>query len=182
MSSITPDGTAESRANLPLERLTITRERLRQALAAPVAAREAETLPPGWRTVWLDNLHRIPAAQAALDALQSWWAHHPWRVPALMAGDASQAMLRPVAKRHPMALVLGAVVFGAMLVWSGPGRRLLRPALLLGLLPRLIGRTLSRMPMTSWMAVLASLTKPVASASAPSGAAPQRLANRTSSR
>lgn len=112
------------------------------------------------------------------DALRDWWSQHPWRVAGTVAADAVKAGLQPVAQRHPIALVLGAVVVGGLIVWARPWRGILRPALLAGLLPQLMSKAMEHLPVESWLAVLSSLAKqpaakpPSAPASSPQPAAP----------
>jgi hypothetical protein len=48
-------------------------------------------------------------------------------VPALAAAGA-RVLLAPVASRHPLVLVGGAVALGALLVWYRPWRRTAAPA------------------------------------------------------
>jgi len=143
----------------PAERLAITRERLRQALQVPAAATGSEA-----GAAWLDKLRELPGAAVMIDALRGWWAQHPWRVTVRLVGDAAGTVLRPVAQRQPLALVLGALVFGgllgSLLVRTGSWRGMLKPALFAGLLPQLVATTLAKVPVASWVAALASLTQP----------------------
>jgi hypothetical protein len=53
-----------------------------------------------------------------LHLLAHWWHGHPWRGWSLLAADAADAVARPLAQRHPLALVAGAAGVGALLVWS----------------------------------------------------------------
>ncbi len=93
------------------------------------------------------------------DALHDWWAQHPWHVAATVAADAAKAAVQPVAQRHPIALVVGAVVVGGLIVWARPWRGILKPALLAGLLPQLVSKAVAHLPVESWLAVLSSLAQ-----------------------
>lgn len=133
------------------QRLAASRERLRLSM------RKAEPEP------------RESGGMVA-DALHDWWSQHPWRVAGTVAADAVKAGLQPVAQRHPIALVLGAVVVGGLIVWARPWRGILRPALLAGLLPQLMSKAMEHLPVESWLAVLSSLAKQPAATKAGSAA------------
>ncbi|MBP6251910.1 MAG: hypothetical protein KA387_04090 [Rubrivivax sp.] len=155
----------------PAERLAVTRERLRQALQVLVAATGSEA-----GAGWLDKLRELPGAAVVIDALRGWWAQQPWRVTVCLVGDAASTVLKPVAQRQPLALVLGALVFGgllgSLLMRTGSWRSLLKPALFAGLLPQLVAKTLTQMPVASWVAALASLAQP---RPAPAAEAPEAV-------
>lgn len=90
------------------ERLALSRQGLRLALqpggAAAGAARTPACLARG-----LDGLASVRDAGA-------------------MASDAAELVLLPLARAHPLRLVGGAFVVGALLAWSRPGSWLIRPA------------------------------------------------------
>lgn len=118
------------------------------------------------------SMTRQPAAAAdgtgpVLDALKDWWAAHPLHVAGVVAADAAKTLIGPVAQRHPIALVAGALLLGAVLVWAKPWRGILKPALLAGLLPQLLSKAMAVVPIESWLAVLSSLTRQAAPAAAP---------------
>lgn len=111
------------------ERLAASRERLRVGLQAKGAAAGAPPAP-GSAPAWLAPLLANPAAALAFRAVQAWWSGHPLHALGQGAAAAADATLRPVARRHPIALVLGAGLLGGLLVWSRPWRWLPSPALL----------------------------------------------------
>ncbi|MBT9524459.1 MAG: hypothetical protein IV105_04305 [Rhizobacter sp.] len=118
------------------------------------------------------SMTRQPAAAAdgtgpVLDALKDWWAAHPLHVAGVVAADAAKTLIGPVAQRHPIALVAGALLLGGALVWAKPWRGILKPALLAGLLPQLLSKAMAVVPIESWLAVLSSLTRQAAPAAAP---------------
>ena len=83
-------------------------------------------------------------ARLALSAVAEGLLRRPPGGPARMllnaAGDSGNALLVPVASRHPWALVAVAALAGAALVAGKPWRWLLRPTLLGSLVsPLLIG-------------------------------------------
>lgn len=152
---------------LAADRLALSRERLRLALRVDAAALAAASASPAW----LDRLHTVPAAHIALQALAQWWARSPWRLAGRIGADAAQAVVKPVAQRHPWALVLGATAAGALFAWSRPWRWMLKPALFAGLLPQLARHSLKAAVPTSagsWLSILAAL------APAPVPARPQQ--------
>jgi hypothetical protein len=83
------------------------------------------------------------AAGLATGVLNDWWAKHPMRLLGDVTLDAAKTLVQPVAQRHPVALVAGAAAVGALVVWSQPWRWLLTPALVAGLLPKIISQALN---------------------------------------
>jgi len=81
---------------------------------------------------------RTAGADLAADALRSWWIGHPLHVGGTAAIDVANAVLRPVAQRHPLGLIVGAVAVGGLLAWSRPWRWVVRPGLLSGLCQQLV--------------------------------------------
>lgn len=91
-------------------------------------------------------------ADLAAEALQGWWTRHPLRVGGEAAIGVANAVLRPVAQRHPLGLVAGAVLVGGLLAWSRPWRWAVRPGLVTGLCQQLVHEAVAR----SWPQGLAS--------------------------
>ena len=159
-----------------VERLAISRERMRQSMHA-VMPRPKEAHLPGELPAWLDKLKSIPGVSLVVDAVRSWWLQHPMRVATLLAADASKTLLRPFAQRHPIGLVAGALLVGGLLAWARPWRGYLKPALFVGVLPQLASKVMAQIPIESVMAVLTTLTQPPSEAKAESKAEPQDNAN-----
>ena len=98
----------------------------------------ARRVPPAplwaaWAAQWQADMallqHPAPAAAAAGPAAP------PSVMDLLRAGaqQGGEALLRPLARQHPWALVGGAALAGALLVGGRPWRSLLRPSLLASL-------------------------------------------------
>ena len=149
----------------PSERLALSRERLRQAMGGPdrAAKRAASAHAPGPASAWLDELKAHPVGAIAIDALLRWWAQHPLRLASVVAADATAAVVRPIAQRNPLGLVVAALLLGGALAWTRPWRWLLKPvslAGLAGLAPPLVSRIIAGLPTQSWLALLTLLTQP----------------------
>ena len=131
------------------ERVALSREHLRQALHEAAAPRWPATDPltgAPMATPWLDRLKSIPGAGIAIDAIGLWWSRHPAHVAVGVASHTADTVVRPIAQRHPLALVAGAFAVGAVFAWSRPWRWALKPALFAGLLPQLLLSALKEAP------------------------------------
>lgn len=106
----------------------------------------------------LDRLKALPGAALALEVLAHWWREHPLHAAGALAEEASRRYVAPIARQNPVAVVVGGVVFGALLIASRPWRWLLRPALFVGLVPQIASQALKRMPLDSWLKMLATIT------------------------
>ena len=106
---------------------------------------------------WLAPLRTLPGVGPVLDRALRWWAPHPLRQAAAMLGTAAQAVVRPVAQKHPLALVLGAAAVGGLLVISRPWRLLITPALLASVAPRLLANVVGQIPRGSWLTLLTAM-------------------------
>lgn len=159
----------------PVERLALSRERLRVAMAHNAATRASGRAAPG--AGLLDILKTtLPGANVWIDTLgptlKQWWTRHPLHSSGVLAGDVVRTVLRPMAQRHPVALVTGAVVLGAVLIWSRPWRWAFQPRNLLPTLgPALLSSVLASAAVQSWIAsVLAK--EPSAHAASPETGSP----------
>lgn len=137
------------------DRLALSRTQLRSAMmniAHPPkrASIVGESFAP-FAKQWLHRMQSLPGAAIVIDSLQSWWRRHPLRTAGLVAEEASRKLVRPIAQRHPQTLIWSAAAVGASLVLIRPWRWILRPALLIGLLPQLMSQLLKHMPVESWL-------------------------------
>lgn len=135
-----------------LARVEASRARLRLAMSPPAAP-----LPGTAKSSsWVDRLTDWPAVRAVIESVESWWGHHPLRPVAQVALEASGAVVKPLAQRNPLMLVLTAAAIGAALAWGRPWRWIFRSALFAGLIPQLASRVVSNLPVESWMAMVGS--------------------------
>lgn len=136
-----------------IDRIELSRARLRLAMTpAPKAPPHAV----GRSQSWLHRIGALPLVHSVMESVEHWWSHHPLRPFTQVAGEASNAVVRPVAQRNPLALVAGAAVVGAALAWSRPWRWIFRSALFAGLVPQLATRVVSNLPIESWMTMVGS--------------------------
>lgn len=141
-----------------LARIEASRERLRLAMLPP-PPKAADPGAPRPASL-LHRLSALPLVNAVIESVTSWWVHHPLRPVAQIAGEASNAVVRPIAQRNPLLLVLAASVIGAALAWTRPWRFIFRSALFAGLVPQLAARVVSHLPIESWMSMVgASLSQ-----------------------
>ena len=124
-------------AQTPAERLALSRERLRHALAGTTEATADRRAARGAGQWWRD-LRDLPGAGIVVDAVQQWWARHPLRATTLVALNAAQAVVQPLARTHPLSLIAVAFIVGAVLTRRRPRNWVLKPALFAGLLPQLL--------------------------------------------
>ena len=143
-----------------LERVESSRARLRDAMLPPAAPRHAATEPGD--ASWLQRLKRLPAVSVVVDALDAWWSKHPMRPISQVAGGASNAVVKALAQRHPLPLVLVAGAAGAAVAWSRPWRWIFSSVLFAGLVPQLASRVVSKLPIESWLTILGSPSRPAA--------------------
>ncbi|MBX3620150.1 MAG: hypothetical protein KF891_09235 [Rhizobacter sp.] len=157
-----------------LERLAVSRERMRQSLSEASAQAQAEADAPP--SALMSALLAIPGASVVIDAVRHWWAHHPMHFAGTVATHASRTLLGPMARRKPFTLVLVAMAAGGLLVWLKPWRGILKPALLAGLMPQIISRAVAHVPMESWLSALTQMTRQAPSPDAGASASHTRAA------
>lgn len=113
----------------PAQRLALTRARLRNAWVRthppPRTPRRERSSVDG------QTPDVLPGVLGSL--LSTWWQQHPLRTFSGLAGEvaapAARAALAPTAERHPIGLVLGAALAGALVVAARPWRWLPEAAL-----------------------------------------------------
>jgi hypothetical protein len=118
------------------DRLQASRRHLQRALLATSRTPTATGAETGAST------DRNVGADLAAEALRGWWHRHPLRVGGEAAIEVANAVLRPVAQRHPLGLVAGAVLAGGLLAWTRPWRWAVRPGLVTGVCQQLVHEAL----------------------------------------
>jgi hypothetical protein len=93
-----------------------------------------------------------------IESIEQWWAEHPLHAAGEIAEEASRRYVGPMARKNPVAVIVGSVVFGALLVASKPWRWLFRPALFIGLVPQIASHALKRMPLDTWLQMLSTFS------------------------
>jgi len=165
------------------ERLEASRARLRSALMdiahpPPKPSLLHELGIGSFGSQILDKLKSLPGAALVIESIEHWWAEHPLHAAGSLAEQASRRYVEPIARKNPLAVVLGSAVFGALLIASRPWRWLLRPALFIGLVPQIAAHALKRMPLDSWLQVVSTLSgKRGAAAATPNTAPAPQAAN-----
>lgn len=140
----------------PQVRLALSRSRLSLALHQLQAVHGPAEAPHTPRSAWWKALRAEPGTRVLLDTLAAWWTRQPWHQTTTLLAESANQLLRPVARRNPIALVLGAAALGAAIVLLKPWRWISAPALATGLLPQLMTRMLSQLQPMSWAQVLNS--------------------------
>lgn len=138
----------------PSERLALSRERLRRAMLRPPAqpgTHFAAGSPSAGVNVF-DLLKLVfPSAASILDVAARWWAGHSGQSAYALAGQLANEALRPLAKRHPVALVAGAAAIGGLLIWIRPWRFAFRPKVLSSLGPVVLSSVLASGVLQAWL-------------------------------
>ena len=140
----------------PLQRLARSRERMRKVLAPPPRP-AADAAAGGSGKSWEQRLRDIPGMATVIDVVKVWWQQHPLHAVGIVAGEVGRTTLRPIARRHPFALVGVALLAGVVLAWARPWRWALRSALFAGLVPQVASRVVASMPIESWLTMLGTL-------------------------
>lgn len=147
----------------PVQRLERSRARMRRVLAGSAQGEDGEHRAAAAEGAsWRERLEGMPGLGAAFVALQAWWAQNPMRASFVVAHEIAAATLRPIARRHPFALVSIAMLIGVALAWARPWRGAVQSALFADMVPRVASRLFTSLPIEAWMEVLLSvLGRPV---------------------
>ncbi len=142
-------------------RLNLSRARIRQHMHDSMQSQNStrQRRASGAGAHWLDSLKSMPGGAVFIHAVTLWWFKQPLRAVGMAAADAAKAVLQPIAQRHPLALVAGALVLGGALAWSRPWRWVSKPVVLSGLLAPLLSKVISSMPSGLWAEAFNSLVR-----------------------
>lgn len=142
----------------PAERLTLSRERLRAAMShikAPAGSGGPSGTATGKKSVGIDLLDllklAVPSAGLVINTVTQWWEGHRLQASGNLVEGVVGELLRPLAKRHPLTLVAGAVALGAVLVWVRPWRWALKPRVLTTWGPTLLSSAIASSMVQSWL-------------------------------
>jgi hypothetical protein len=141
-----PAPTADSRS--AVERLAVSRERLRQALqnGGAMPDRAAGDGPgEGAVAALIAACKSVPGSGILIDAVCAWWERHPLRIAGTLAGEAAQVVIQTLARRNPIGLVVGALIMGGLLAWVRPWRWLIKPMLFAGLAEQLFDKAIAKL-------------------------------------
>jgi hypothetical protein len=155
------------------ERIELSRQRLLAAMTPPPPQPASSGRARRASIDFASRIKALPVISAVVESIDAWWSHHPMRPLGRIAGEASEAIAKPVADRHPIALVMVAAVAGAGLAWARPWRWALRSALFAGLLPQLTSRVVASLPLESWMAMVGTALSSRAPAARPAQGTPK---------
>ena len=148
-------GQLEERSLRAEERLALSRARLRGAMMEIAHPTPRPSMLGGGVGDWFDGLlgraRSLPGVSIVIESVESWWREHPLHTAGVIAGEASEAFVRPIAQRNPQTLLIGAAALGAVFVLARPWRWLIRPALFMGIVPKLMSHALRRMPLDAWI-------------------------------
>ena len=131
-------------------RLEASRARMRIALMA--IAHPPKRPSSGWVDKLTGMVEDIPGVAVAVDTAKSWWHEHQSTVQTV--GQASQALVTPIAQRNPKGLLGAAVAVGALVVLLRPWRLLLRRKVLFGALSLIASQAMRSRSPGQWLQVL----------------------------
>ena len=161
----------------PAERLALSRERLRKAMTRSDTPADNGNAA-GHKAVGLGLLDvfklAVPSAGLVIDAVAQWLEGHPLKASGNFVEGVADELLRPLAKRNPLALVAGAFAVGALLVWSRPWRWALKPHLINTWGPAVLSSAIASSALQNWFAgVLAKNATPQPQPAQPASGPPQ---------
>ena len=141
-----------------VERLALSRERLRLAMTQATGRTDTAT-GANTHVAGLLGLIKtaLPNASLLIDALSQWWTHYAAQGAGQTAAGVADNILKPLAKRYPLLVVVGAVAVGGLLAWSRPWRWVFKPPLLAVWGPALVSSALASGTLQAW--ILAAMAK-----------------------
>ena len=147
-----PDKSAAPSAK---DRLAASRSQVRSALLS-IEHPSPKPLGSSLGDRLADAIKDIPGMSIVLDTAKGWWQDHG--AAAQTAGQASRAVLQPMAKRNPAGLVGLAVGAGVLLVLLKPWRWLLRPKFLFAVASLVATQAIKGRSASAWLQTALRLT------------------------
>ena len=150
---------AQASSNLPatltaVQKLEQSRERMREFLDARSGKHARSDAHGGTGPQWLQKLKNNAVVGTVIDTAAGWWERHPLRS-VLAAGEGA---VQPFVRRHPLAVVAGGLVLGALVYRTRIFRRVLRPTLFAGLVSQVAARLIERIPLDTVLDNLSRVT------------------------
>jgi hypothetical protein len=110
----------------------------------------------------------MPNAGPLIDTLGQGWAHYAQQNQDMPVATLVENFLSPIAKRHPLALIAGAVMFGSVFAWSRPWRWVFKPSSMGLWGPALMSNVMASNAFQSWLVTaLSKVTPPNPAQTAP---------------
>lgn len=153
------------------QRLALSRERLRLAMrsgggthtergnVAPEGSSNPDAAREGSWPSWLSRLGETPGLGILIEVVRQRWQRHPVRLAAQVAGDLAEGWIQPVAREHPIRLVLGALVVGGLVAWARPWRLLPRTSRWSLLVLPIVSQAAALVPLDSLLLALTSFAQ-----------------------
>ena len=144
----------------PEVRLEVSRSALRSAMTPvpPPARPEGRPLVDKLGlSSSVDSVLAHPVVATLRDTVEQWWRTNRWRPIVTVAIGAVNQMAVPLARKHPYRLLGIAMLGGAILSRLKPWKWLaitVVPTLLASMLPTLISRVATRLPLSTLLELL----------------------------
>lgn len=156
----------------PAERLALSRERLRVALARHAKPQPSHNAAGPDSDLLAILKAALPGTGVLIDLVGEWWKRQPLHTSGVLSSGLVQNVLRPLAQRNPIALAAGAVVVGIALAWSRPWRWAFQPHLLSRWGPTVLSSVLASAAVRTWLATVLAQQPETAAASTPTPTPP----------
>jgi hypothetical protein len=108
----------------PCVRLAANRARIRMHLRSTQSFSNGNDQGKEQRTApnWVAALAAFANGGTPLESILAWWKTLPLGQAVDVFATAAQGALTPIAKRHPVRLMVGATLAGAAVAWIRPWR------------------------------------------------------------
>ncbi len=135
-----------------VERLALSREKLRTEMVRIAGKPNPGAGENNHVTGLLGLLKaKLPNASLLIDALSQWWTHYTTQGHGQTAAGVAEDILKPLAKRHPLALVLSALALGGLVVWARPWRWAFKAPMLATWGPAMVSGALASATVQAWI-------------------------------